>query len=115
MSKISDSSDVGIRGQLIMKVDQIHELKKDKQKLEEYARQQNELLETKTRELKRKDDEIVRLQRDLDQYRDVLSTIFKANEGTIKVPKESNISILPPDISHLIVSLLLFTNIFSHM
>ena len=86
-----------LRGQLILKVDQIQELKKD-------VRQLNEQLDSKTGDLKKKDDVINKLKGDLDKYKDVLTVIIKSNEGKIKIPKESDISILPLHLTQLIVS-----------
>ena len=86
-----------LRGQLILKVEQIQELKKE-------VRHLNDQLSNAAAELTKRDNRISKLAGDVDKYKDVLQTILKANEGKIKLPKESDISMLPLEFTHLIVS-----------
>ena len=90
-------TEVDLRGQLIIKVEQIQELKKE-------VKQLKEQLDTKEGELNKKDDAINKLKADIAKYKDVLMVIIKANEGKLKIPKESDISMLPPDMTQLLVS-----------
>ena len=94
---MSDRDNNDLRGQLILKVEQIQELKKE-------VRYLNDKLSNVSTDLVKKDDRISKLVGDVDKYKDVLQTILKANEGKIKFPKESDISMLPIEFTHLIVS-----------
>ena len=87
-----------LRGQLILKVEHIQELKKEVRSLKEQ-------LETKSGELLRNDEYISKLKGDIEKYKDVLVVIIKANEGKLKIPKESDISILPIDMTSFFVSI----------
>lgn len=92
-------NNVDLRGQLILKAEQIQDLKKE-------VRHLNDQLANVTGDSVKKDNRISKLTGDVEKYKDVLQMILKANEGKIKFPKESDISMLPLEITDLIVSLI---------